>query len=383
MTSKRIYLDHHATTPTDPRVVEAMLPYFGEIFGNAASRNHGFGRDAANAVAVARRHVGDLLGASASDHEIVFTSGATESNNLALKGVARHFGGGHLITQRTEHPAVLDPCRRLEQEGFDVTYLPVDSDGRVNPDGVRRAIRSDTRLVSVMLVNNEVGTIQPIQAIGSIARENDVLFHTDAVQGVGRLAVKPSVHADLVSVSAHKIYGPKGVGALYVRRGVERLLRPELEGGGHERARRSGTLNVPGIVGFGEAARLMEEEGLDEAARTGSLRDRLWEALQRIGGVHLNGPLEGRHPGNLNVAFDGLEAEALLAILGQSLAVSAGAACSSLSQEPSHVLRAMGLNDDRAYSSVRFGLGRGTTQDDIEAAADLVRTEVHRQRQLA
>ncbi len=381
-----IYLDYHATTPVDPRVLDAMLPYFAETFGNAASRTHSFGRAAEKAVAKGRAQVATLIGA-AKPKEIVFTSGATESNNLALKGVA-HFHrdkGNHLITTAIEHKAVLDTCKRLQTEGFEVTYLPVTPDGFVRAEDVAAAIRDETILVSVMLANNEVGTIQPIAEIGAITRERGVLLHVDAVQGVGRTAFDvQEMNVDLASLSAHKLYGPKGVGALYVSRSRPRVrLTAELDGGGHELGMRSGTLNVPGVVGFGEACALLEAEREDEAERQRQLRDRLLQRLTtELEGVHVNGSLERRLPNNLNISFACVEAESLIMAL-PDLAFSSGSACTSATVEPSHVLRAMGVDDDDAHSSIRFSLGRFTTGDEIDYVAQVVVEKVNKLRGLS
>ncbi len=377
-------MDCHSTTPVDPRVVEAMLPYFTEHFGNAASRSHSFGWKAEEAVEEARERVARLVGATA--REIVWTSGATESDNLAVKGVARfHAGKGrHLVTTAIEHKAVLDSMAAMAREGFEVTVLPVDRQGIVDPEAVRAAIRPDTVLVSVMHANNEVGTIQPVEAIGRITRERGVLFHTDAVQSLGRIPFDvESSNADLVSLSAHKMYGPKGVGALYVRRRPRARLLPLIDGGGHERGYRSGTLNVPGIVGFGMAAEMARLEMPAEAPRLLALRERLRTAIQSgIDGVTVNGSLERRLPGNLNVSFAGVEGEALM-IAMRDVAVSSGSACTSASLEPSYVLRAMGVPDDLAHSSLRFGLGRFNTGEEVDHAARLAVEKARKLRDLA
>jgi cysteine desulfurase len=364
-----IYLDHHATTPVDPRVLEAMLPYFTERFGNAASRQHAFGWEASEAVEQARSAVADLLGGSA--REVVFTSGATEANNLALKGVAaaRRDRGDHIVTVVTEHHSVLDTCRRLEAEGWRVSYLTVDSDGMVRLDDLRRAMSDRTVLVSVMAANNEIGVLQPLADIASLAHGHGALFHTDAVQALGKLPVDVDEDdVDLVSVTAHKLYGPKGVGALFVRRRGRRVsLRPLFDGGGHEHALRSGTLNVAGIVGFGAACALAADEQREEASRLARLRDRLLDRLQAaIDGLTVNGSMERRLPGNLNVSFEGVDGEALLVSL-TDVAVSSGAACTA--SEPSHVLKALGLSTDLALASLRFGLGRWTTEGQVDYAA--------------
>lgn len=381
-----IYMDYHATTPVDQRVVEEMLPYFTTHFGNAASRTHRFGWQAEAAVDEAREKLAEFIGAD-SEKEIVFTSGATESDNLAIKGVAEYYKpkGNHIITTVIEHKAVLDTCKRLEKEGFTVTYLPVDTTGLVDPEAVRAAITDKTILVSVMLANNEVGTVQPLEAIGAITRERGVLFHTDAVQGVGRVPFDVNkVNADLVSLTAHKIYGPKGVGALYVRRSKPRVrLVAQMDGGGHERGNRSGTLNVPGIMGFAKAAEIMMKEGSAENERIVALRDRLHERItSRLEQVTLNGHKTQRLPGNLNISFSFVEGEGLLMAL-KDVAVSSGSACTSASLEPSYVLRSMGLDDELAHSSIRFGLGRFTTEAEVDYVSDLVVEKVKRLREMS
>ncbi len=375
-----IYLDHHATTPVDPRVLELMLPYFTERFGNAASRQHAFGWDAADAVEQARNQVADLMGAGA--REVVFTSGATESNNLALKGVAkaRRDRGNHIVTVVTEHRSILDVCRRLEAEGWRVSYLPVDADGMVRLEDVSLAMTDRTVLVSVMAANNEIGVLQPLKAVAEVAHRHGALFHTDAVQALGKVPVDvDDDDVDLASVTAHKLYGPKGVGALFVRRRGRRVtLRPLFDGGGHERAMRSGTLNVAGIVGLGAACAIAVEEQREEAIRLTRLRDRLLDRLQTgIDGLTVNGSLERRLPGNLNVSFEGVDGEALLVSL-TDVAVSSGAACTSA--EPSHVLKALGRSTDVALASLRFGLGRWTTQGQVDFAAAHVTEAVTRLR---
>ena len=380
-----IYLDSHATTPVDPRVVEAMLPYFGEVFGNAASRNHSFGWAAEKAVARAREQVAELIGAS--PREIVFTSGATESDNLAIKGVAEAATASepHIITCATEHKAVLDCVKHLEQRGCRVSYLPVDSEGVLDPEKVRRAVTPKTILISIMAANNEIGVIQPIAEIGCIAREQGVPLHVDAAQAVGKIPVDVERDAvDLMSLTAHKMYGPKGIGALYVRRRGRRVdLATQIDGGGHERGVRSGTLNVPGIVGFGRACESCAMEMEAEARRVGRLRDRLWEGLSgRLDGVSLNGSREHRLPQNLNASFDGVDGEALLLGL-DDIAVSSGSACTTDTPEPSHVLRAMGVKPALAHASLRFGLGRFTTEEEIDYAVDKVARVVERLRQTA
>jgi cysteine desulfurase len=378
-----VYLDNHSTTKVDPRVVEAMLPFFTETYGNAASRSHAFGWAAEAAVDVARGQVGQLIGASAA--EVVFTSGATESNNLALKGVAELHGsrGRHIVTSAIEHKAVLDSCHHLERQGFSVTVVMPGENGIVDPEAVGRALTPDTILVSVMLVNNEMGAIQPIEAIGRVARERKALFHCDAVQGIGRTPFDVErMHVDLASISAHKIYGPKGIGALFVRRARPRVqLIAQIDGGGHERALRSGTLNVPAIVGFGRACEIMGSEGEGETARILGLRERLFSRLDaELDGVRLNGDAERRHAGNLNVSFAGVRSDALMGAL-RDVAVSSGSACTSASLEPSYVLRAMGIDEERAAASIRFGVGRFNTEAEIDFAAGRVVDEVRKLRQ--
>ncbi|TMA39529.1 MAG: IscS subfamily cysteine desulfurase [Deltaproteobacteria bacterium] len=399
MTTKAVYLDNHATTPVDPRVLEAMLPYFSQTFGNAASRSHGFGWEAEQAVERAREQIARLVNAKSKD--IVFGSGATEADNLAVKGVVEFYRekGNHVITAVTEHKAVLDTCRALERKGVaTVTYLPVDRYGMVDPDAVRRAITDKTVLISIMYANNEVGTINPIAEIGKIAREKSVLFHTDATQGVGRLPVDvEAMHIDLLSMSAHKIYGPKGVGALYVRSKNPRVrLAAIIDGGGHERGMRSGTLNVPGIVGFGKACELCRESMADEGQRVLRLRERLKDLIfTQLDEVYLNGHPVHRLPANLNVSFAYVEGESLLMGLNGSvhpiaasaslppIAVSSGSACTSATLEPSYVLKALGVGDDLAHTSIRFGIGRFNTDEEIDYVAERVVAEVRRLRELS
>ena len=363
-----IYLDNNSTTPTDPRVLEAMLPFFTEHFGNAASRTHAYGWKAEEAVEKAREQIAHLIGASA--REIIFTSGATESNNLAIKGAA-HMArphGNHIITAQTEHKAVLDPCKRLEQDGFVVTYLPVDSFGQVSAQQVADAITDKTVLVSIMAANNEVGTLQPIAEIGTVCKEKGVLFHCDAAQAAGKVPFDVDTsRADLVSLSAHKIYGPKGIGALYVRRRHPHVrLEPLIDGGGHERGMRSGTLPVPLIVGFGLACDLCGQVIPEEGEHTLSLRERLRTGIiKALDDVSLNGHPRERLPGNLNLSFAHVQGEALMMAM-KTVAVSSGSACTSASVEPSYVLRAMGVPDDLAHSSIRFGIGRFNTQEEID-----------------
>lgn len=380
-----IYMDNHATTPVDPRVLEAMLPYFTDRFGNAASRNHAFGWQAEEAVEAARKQVADLIGATAK--EIVFTSGATESDNLAIKGAARMYRekGNHLITVVTEHKAVIDTCKHLEKDGFAVTYLPVKRDGLIDLDQLRAAITDRTILISVMAANNEVGVLQPVAEIGHLARERGVLFHTDAVQAAGKVPFDVNaMNVDMASLSAHKMYGPKGVGALYVRRRNPRvLLTPIIDGGGHERGMRSGTLNVPGIVGFGKAAALCREELGPEAARLTALRNRLADGLRsRLDEIVTNGSIEHRLPGNLNVSFAYVEGESLLMGIND-VAVSSGSACTSATLEPSYVLKAMGVGDELAHSSIRFGLGRFNTEEEVDFVVEKLSAVVTRLREMS
>ena len=379
-----IYMDYHATTPLDPRALDAMMPYLREELGNAASKSHAFGWRAEEAVEEARARVARLIGASPK--EIVWTSGATESDNLAVKGAARFYAskGRHLVTCKTEHKAVLDSMHALEREGFEVTTLDVAPDGRLDPEAVRSALRPDTVLVSVMHANNEVGVVQPVEAIGAITRAAGVLFHCDAVQSVGKIPFDvEKVNADLVSLSAHKMYGPKGVGALYVRRKPRVRLVPLIDGGGHERGLRSGTLNVPGIVGMGKAAELAMAEMAEEAARVLRLREKLRRGIEDgLDLVTVNGSLEHRLPGNLNVSFAYVEGEALMMAI-KDVAVSSGSACTSASLEPSYVLRAMGVSDDLAHGSIRFGLGRFTTEEEVDHVVRLVVEKVKKLREMS
>ena len=380
-----VYLDNHATTAVDPRVLDAMLPYFTEKFGNAASRSHEFGWKAEDAVENARGQIARLI--HASPREIIFTSGATESNNLAIKGVAEEYRGkgNHIITQATEHKAVLDTCKRLETFGCEVTYLPVHPDGLIDLDELRGAITPNTILISIMYANNEIGVIQPIEAIGKIAKEKKVLFHVDAAQAVGRIPVDVQKEGiDLLSISAHKIYGPKGVGALYVRRKDPRVdLSAMIDGGGHERGLRSGTLNVPGIVGLGRACELCQKEMAEESERLRRLRDKLKDAIANgLEGTSINGSMDHRLPNNLNLSFAGVEGDALLMGIND-VAVSSGSACTSATLEPSYVLRALGVPEELAHSSIRFGLGRFNTDEEIEYAAARVIETVKRLRELS
>ena len=371
-----IYLDHHSTTPVDPRVLERMLPYFTDLYGNAASRSHAFGRSAASAVEEARERVAQAIGASYS--EIVFTAGATESNALAIKGSAHRRPGTHLVTTAIEHRSVLDACTRLQADGWALTVVGVDSCGRVDPDDVRRALQPDTLLVSVMAANNEIGTLQPIAAIGAIVRAHGALFHVDATQALGRMALDVQADAiDLLSLSAHKLYGPKGVGALYVRRRPRRTeLLPLIEGGGQEGGLRPGTLNVPGIVGMGIACEIMIESMAGETVRLAALRERLWAALTReLDGLTLNGHPELRLAGNLHLSIAGVQPDALLLGLDE-VALSAGAACSTGAVKPSHVLEAIGAAGDGARAALRLGIGRFNTEAQIDRAAQCIARRV-------
>jgi cysteine desulfurase len=380
-----IYMDNHATTPLDPRVLDAMMPYLTNRFGNAASRNHQFGWEAEQAVEEGRRQVAALIGA---DHrEIVFTSGATESDNLAVKGVARMYRekGDHIITSVTEHKAILDTCKHLEKEGFRVTFLPVQASGLIDLDQLRNAITEKTILISIMAANNEVGVLQDIREIGKTARERGVLFHTDAVQAAGKVPFNVNeMNVDIASLSAHKMYGPKGAGALYVRRRNPRvLLEPIIDGGGHERGMRSGTLNVPGIVGFGKAAEIARQELEKESAETFRLRERLRTTLEReLDEIYINGDLERRLPGNLNMSFAYVEGESLLMGIND-IAVSSGSACTSASLEPSYVLKALGVGEDLAHTSIRFGVGRFNTEEEVDYVANRVIETVRRLRDLS
>ncbi len=376
-----IYLDHHATTPVDARVLETMLPFFSEAFGNATSKHHRFGWEANDAVERARKQVAALIGAGSKD--IVFTSGATEANNLAIKGAATARRGerDHLVSVATEHKAVLDPMARLARDGWRVTVLPVSASGLLDVAALEDAITERTALVSVMAANNEIGVLQPIREAAALAHAKGAWFHTDAVQAAGRVVFDvEALDVDFASVTAHKIYGPKGVGALYVRR-RNVAIAAQIDGGGHERGMRSGTLNVPGIAGFGRAAEIARAEMAVEAKRAGELRDRLLEGLKaRTEGMTVNGAMDVRLPGNLNVSFAGIDGEALLVSL-DDVAVSSGAACTQA--EPSHVLMALGLTTDRALASLRFGIGRTTTKEDVEYAAKKVSEVVSRLRQLS
>jgi len=380
-----IYMDYHATTPMDPRVFEAMKPYFLETFGNAASRNHSFGWEAEEAVEKSRKQIASLIGATAK--EIVFTSGATESNNLALKGVAEMYAekGNHIITAATEHKAILDTCKRLEKHGIRVTYLPVQTNGLVDMEQLQAAITDKTILISLMYANNEIGVLQPIAEIGKLAKSKGVLLHTDATQAVGKVPVNViKDNVDLLSLSGHKMYGPKGVGALYVRRKSPRVqLTAQMDGGGHERGMRSGTLNVPGIVGLGEACALCQAEMPEESKRMAYLRDKLRDKLQsELDETYVNGTMEHHLPSNLNISFAYVEGESLLMGIND-IAVSSGSACTSATLEPSYVLKALGAGDDLAHSSIRFGLGRFNTEEEVDYVAAKVIDVVKKLRDLS
>ncbi len=375
LSRRPVYMDHQATTPLDPRVLEAMLPYFTECFGNAASIDHEYGAEAGHAVAVAREQVSRIIGAAPD--EIIFTSGATEANNLAILGAAEQYvdRGNHIITCVTEHKAVLDTCQYLERKGWQVTYVPVDHFGMVDPDVVRQAITPKTVLISIMTANNEIGTIAPVAEIGRLAHEHDVLFHTDATQAVGHIPVDvEDMSIDLLSLSAHKVYGPKGVGALYVRKRRPRVrLAEQQHGGGHERGMRSGTLNVPGIVGLGKALEIAGNEMEGEGQRLQVLRDRLWQGLQaELHDIELNGHPTQRLPHNLNVAIPGVESRALVVQLKHDVAISTGSACTTAKVEPSHVILSLGYGEERAHYAVRLSLGRGNSKDDV----DLIRARL-------
>ena len=380
-----IYMDNHATTPVDPRVVEAMQPYITEKFGNAASRNHEFGWVAEEAVENARGQIAKLI--NATPKEIIFTSGATESTNLAIKGAAEMYRekGNHIITQVTEHKATLDTCKRLEKNGYEVTYLPVQKDGRVNLDELRKAITPKTILISIMYANNEIGVVQPIAEIGKIAKEKGVFFHVDAVQAVGKIPVDVQKDGiDLMSISGHKIYGPKGVGALYVRRKNPRVqLAAQIDGGGHERGMRSGTLNVTGIIGLGKACEICQNEMAAESEKLRKLRERLTESIMsRLDETFINGSMEHRLPHNINISFAFVEGESLLMGIND-IAVSSGSACTSATLEPSYVLKALGVGEDLAHTSIRFGIGRFNTSEEVDYVADRVVETVQRLRELS
>ena len=380
-----IYFDNHATTPVDPRVLEAITPYFTEKFGNAASRNHEFGWVAEEAVENARAQIAKLIGATPK--EIVFTSCATESTNLAIKGVAEMYRekGNHIITQVTEHKATLDTCKRLEKYGYEVTYLPVEKDGRINLDQLRKAITPKTILISIMYANNEIGTVQPVAEIGKIAKEKGVFFHVDGVQAVGKIPVDVQKDGiDLMSISAHKIYGPKGVGALYVRRKNPRVqLSAQIDGGGHERGMRSGTLNVTGIIGLGKACEIAGQEMAAESAKLFKMRERLRESIMsQLDETFINGSMEHRLPHNINISFAYVEGESLLMGIND-IAVSSGSACTSATLEPSYVLKALGVGEDLAHTSIRFGLGRFNTDEEVDYVANRVVETVSRLRELS
>ena len=380
-----IYMDNHATTPLDPRVLEAMMPYLTGIFGNAASRNHSFGWEAEQAVEKAREQIAKLIGATAK--EIIFTSGATESNNLAIKGIAEMYRerGNHIITEVTEHKAVLDTCKKLEKQGFRVTYLPVKGDGLVDLDELERAMDDQTILVSIMYANNEIGVVQPVKEIGELCHKKGVIFHTDAVQAVGKIPVNVQAdNIDVLSLSGHKVYGPKGVGALYVRRRNPRVqISEQQNGGGHERGMRSGTLNVPGIVGLGAACEIAGNEMEAEAARERELRDYMRHKLESaLDYTQVNGNMDHHLPGNLNMSFVYVEGESLLMGIND-IAVSSGSACTSATLEPSYVLKSLGLGDDVAHSSIRFGLGRFNTKEEVDYVADKLIDVVTKLRELS
>jgi len=380
-----VYMDNHATTPVDPRVLDEMLPYFKELFGNSASRNHSFGWAAEEATEIARERIAKLVGATTK--EIIFTSGATESDNLAIKGVAEMYRekGNHIITAVTEHKAVLDTCKRLEKYGYRVTYLPVQKSGLIDMDDLKRAMDDKTILVTLMAANNEIGVLQPWAEIGKLCRERGVLFHTDATQAVGKVPIDVNKDfIDIMSISAHKMYGPKGVGALYVRRKNPRVqLAAILDGGGHERGMRSGTLNVPGIVGLGKACALCHEEMPQESKKLSGMRDRLRDKIMgALDETYINGSYEHRLPGNLNISFAYVEGESLLMGIND-IAVSSGSACTSATLEPSYVLKALGAGDDLAHSSIRFGIGRFNTDAEIDYVADRVIETVSRLRELS
>lgn len=383
MTTRPIYLDYSATTPVDPRVVDAMVPWLYENFGNPASRSHAFGWESEEAVERAREQVAKLV--NADPREIVWTSGATESNNLAIKGAANFYAerGKHIITVKTEHKAVLDTCRELERQGFEVTYLNVKDNGLIDLEVFKAALRPDTVLVSVMMVNNEIGVIQDVQTLGEICREKGIIFHVDAAQATGKVEIDlQKLKVDLMSFSAHKTYGPKGIGALYVRRKPRIRIEAQMHGGGHERGFRSGTLATHQIVGMGEAFRLAREEMGTENERIRMLRDRLWNGLSEIEEVYLNGDMDQRVPHNLNVSFNYVEGESLIMAI-KELAVSSGSACTSASLEPSYVLRALGRNDELAHSSIRFTLGRFTTEKEVDFAVELIKSRVGKLRDMS
>jgi len=378
-----IYLDYSATTPVDPRVAQKMMTYLTEHFGNPASRSHPFGWEAEKAVEEARGHVAALM--NADPREIVWTSGATEGNNLAIKGAAQFYKtkGKHLITQKTEHKAVLDTCRELERQGFEVTYLETEQNGLVDLEKFKAAIRPDTILVSIMMVNNEIGVIQPVNEIGEICRAKGIIFHCDAVQAAGKVEIDTTrLKVDLLTLTAHKMYGPKGIGALYVRRKPRVRIEAQIHGGGHERGFRSGTLATHQIAGFGEAARIAKLEMATDNERIRALRDKLWNSLKEMEEVYVNGDMERRIPGNLNVSFNFVEGESLIMAI-KDIAVSSGSACTSASLEPSYVLRALGRSDELAHSSIRFTLGKYTTEEEVDYAADLLKRKITKLRELS
>jgi cysteine desulfurase len=378
-----IYLDYSATTPVDPRVAEKMVTYLTGHFGNPASRSHAFGWEAEKAVEEARGHVAALI--NADPREIVWTSGATEGNNLAIKGAAQFYKskGRHIITQKTEHKAVLDTCRELERQGFEVTYIEPETSGLVDIDKFKAAIRPDTIIASIMLVNNEIGVIQPVEALADICREKGIIFHCDAVQAAGKVEIDVTrFKVDLLTMTAHKMYGPKGIGALYVRRKPRVRIEAQIHGGGHERGFRSGTLATHQIAGFGEAARIAKAEMVTDNERIRVLRDKLWKAIGSMEEVYLNGDFDHRIPGNLNVSFNYVEGESLIMAI-KDIAVSSGSACTSASLEPSYVLRALGRSDELAHSSIRLTLGKFTTEEEVEYAADLIRRKVAKLRELS
>ncbi len=379
-----IYLDNNATTPVDPRVLDAMIPYFLEDFGNAASKSHFFGWKAEEAVDYAREQVASLI--NANSKEIIFTSGATESNNLALKGVFEMYAekGNHIITVSTEHKAVLDACKHMEKMGAEITYLPVGSDGLITLDQIEQAVRSNTILISVMYGNNELGVLQPINEIGAFCKSKGILFHTDATQAVGKIEVDViKDNIDLLSFTAHKMYGPKGIGALYVRRKNPRVkVTAQMDGGGHERGMRSGTLNVPGIVGFGKACEIAKNEMYDEAIRLEKLRNKLESSLLVLEESYVNGSISKRLPHTTNISFKYVEGEGLMMGI-KDIAVSSGSACTSASLEPSYVLKNLGLDDELAHSSIRFGLGRFTTEEEIDFTIECVKTAVNKLREMS
>jgi len=384
MAKMPIYLDYSATTPVDPRVVDVMIPFLKEQFGNPASRSHAYGWAAEEAVETAREHVAALV--NADPREIVWTSGATESNNLAIKGAALFYGetkGKHIITVKTEHKAVLDTFRDLERHGFEATYLDVQENGLIDMEALKAAIRPDTVLISVMFVNNEIGVIQDIPAIGELCREKGIIFHVDAAQATGKVNIDlQTLKVDLMSFCAHKTYGPKGIGALYVRRKPRIRLDAQIHGGGHERGMRSGTLATHQIVGMGESFRLAKLEMATELPRITALRDRLWKGLQQIDEIYVNGDLKQRVPHNLNVSFNFVEGESLIMAI-KDIAVSSGSACTSASLEPSYVLRALGRSDELAHSSIRFSIGRYTTEADVDFTIELLKTKVAKLRELS